>query len=73
MRVRITIVAMEQQWVLEICALLGFHAASSGDSVPKFRDDLSVLSLRLRHCLTLEDGIGSLPRNFGGGLPLYAA
>jgi hypothetical protein len=34
--------------VEEICVLLGYHAALIGSSVPTFRDNLSVRSLRLK-------------------------
>jgi hypothetical protein len=34
--------------VYEICALLEYHAASSGSSVPTFRDNLSVPSSRVK-------------------------
>jgi hypothetical protein len=32
----------------EICGLLGYYAALSGSSVPTFRDNLSVPSLRVK-------------------------
>jgi hypothetical protein len=35
-------------YVYEICALLGYYAALNGSSVPTFRDDLSVPSLRVK-------------------------
>jgi hypothetical protein len=37
----------------ENCALLGYYAESSGDSLPKFRDNLSVPSSKVKH---LENG-----------------
>jgi hypothetical protein len=48
----------------EICALLGYHAALSGSSVPTFRDNISS---------PLEDGTYMLSRNVGTELPLNAA
>ena len=45
----------------EICALLGYYAASSGSPLPMFRD---------KDFLTLEDGPDRLSRNVGIGLPL---
>ena len=44
----------------ENCALLGCYAASSGNFLPMFRDNISVPSTRLKskdqESLTLEDG-----------------
>ena len=51
----------------------------SGDSVPTFRDNLSVPSSRVKQpnfCVvfvTLEDGTDGFYRNVGKGLALYAA
>jgi hypothetical protein len=63
--------------VHEICALLGCYAASSGNSVPTFRDDVSVQSLRVKkskkNFSTLEDETDRLYRNVGTELPLSAA
>jgi hypothetical protein len=53
----------------ENCALLDCYAASSGNSLPTFRDNLSISSLGF---LTLEDETDRLSRNFGKGLPLLA-
>ena len=50
----------------EICALLGYYVAYSGNSLPTFRDNLSVP-------FTLEDGADRFSRNVGEELPLYAA
>jgi len=47
----------------EDCALLGYYAASSGNFLPTFRDNLSVSSLRVNN-----DG-----RNVGKKLALLAA
>ena len=33
----------------ENCALLGYHTASSGNYLPAFRDNLSVLSLEVEN------------------------
>jgi hypothetical protein len=67
----------------EICALLGYHAASIGNPLPTFRDNVSVPSSRVKESqeeklffldfLTLEDGTDTLSRNVGKGLPLDAA
>jgi hypothetical protein len=35
------------RYVNEICALLGYYAAESGNFLPKFRDNPSVLSSRI--------------------------
>jgi hypothetical protein len=68
--------------VEDICALLGYHAASSGSSVPTFRDNISIPSSRakkskkkvfLRGLLDPYDGTDRLSRNVGTDLPLYAA
>jgi hypothetical protein len=57
-----------------ICAFLGYYASLSGSSVPTFRDNLSVPSLRFKKSkkifLTLEDGTDRLSRNVGTELPL---
>jgi hypothetical protein len=52
------------------CTLLGHYAASGGNTLPTFRDELSVSSLGF---LTLEDGTGRLSRNVGRVLPVLAA
>ena len=58
----------------EICALLGYYAAQSGNSVPTFRDNISVPSSRVKKSKkTLEDGTHKLSRNVCIDLPLYAA
>jgi len=57
----------------EISALLGYYAVYSGNSLPTFRDNLSVPSLRVKKSLTLEDGTDMLSRNVGKELPHYAA
>ena len=49
------------------CALLGYYAASSGNSLSTFRDNLSV------PFSTPEDGTARLARNVGKKLPLLAA
>jgi len=50
-------------------AILGYYAASSGNFIPTFRENLSVL----HPLLILEDGIDRLSRNVGKKLPLLAA
>jgi hypothetical protein len=55
----------------EICALLGYNTASSGNPLPTFRDNVSVPSSRVKkskksvYFLTLEDGTDTLSRNVG--------
>jgi len=56
----------------ENCALLGYDAASSGNSLPTFRDDLLVPSSRVKS-KNLKDGTDKLFRNVGKELPLLAA
>jgi len=56
--------------VLEICAFAGYYAASSGNSLPTFRCNLSVPSLRVK---ASKDGTKRLYRNVGKELPLKAA
>jgi hypothetical protein len=48
----------------ENCALLSHYAANSGNSLPNFRDNLSVSSSRVK-ILTLEDGANILSRSVG--------
>jgi hypothetical protein len=57
----------------EIYAPLGYNAASSGDPLPTFRDNVSVPSSRVLDFLNLEDGTNTLSRNVGKGLVLDAA
>jgi hypothetical protein len=59
----------------ENCALLGCYAASSGNSLPTFRDNLSVPSSRVKNLghVTLEDGTDRLSRKVGKELPLLVA
>jgi len=52
--------------VAENCALLGYYAASGGNFLPTFRDNLSVLRVQLNP----ED---LLSGNVGKKLPLLAA
>jgi hypothetical protein len=62
----------------QICALLGSYAASCGNCLPKFRDNVSVPSSRVKipfplGLLTREDGTDTLSRNVGKQLPHDAA
>jgi hypothetical protein len=58
----------------DICALLAYYAASSGNRSPTFRDNVSAPSfLFLVGFFTLEDGADMLSRNVRKGLPLEAA
>jgi len=54
----------------ENCALLGYYAASSGNSLPTFWENLSVQYSRVKN---LEDGPDSVSRNVCKELPLLAA
>jgi hypothetical protein len=51
--------------VYENCALLGYYAASSGNSLPTFRNNPLVPSSRVIGFLTLDDWIDRLSRNYG--------
>jgi hypothetical protein len=58
----------------EICALLGCYAASCGNCLPTFQDNVSVPSSRVKstsrlRLLTLEDGTNTLFQNVGKQLP----
>ena len=59
----------------EICALLRYYAASSGNPLPTFRDSISVPPSKRQQVQEEEkkDGTDRLPRNVGKGLPLDAA
>jgi hypothetical protein len=59
----------------EICAIMGYYAASNSNCFPTFRDNLSVPSSTVKalEFLILEDGNHRLPRNVGEGSPLDAA
>jgi hypothetical protein len=62
--------------VVEISAVQGYYAASSGNRLPTFRDNVSVPSSRFKkskYFLTLENGTDTLSRNVGKGLPVDAA
>jgi hypothetical protein len=52
----------------ENCDLLGYYAASSGNSLPTFRDSLSIPSSRVK-----KSGTHMLSRKVGKELPLLAA
>jgi hypothetical protein len=54
----------------EICAVLGYYAASCDDCFPSFRENVSAPSSRV---LTREDGTDTLFRNVGKQLPHDAA
>jgi hypothetical protein len=55
----------------ENCALLGHDAASTANSFPTFRDNLSVSSSGVNGSrLTPEGGIDRLSRNVGRQLPV---
>jgi len=64
----------QKGWELETCSLLGYYAASSGNFLPTFRDNLSVASSGVKNSpLTPEDGTDRLSQNVGKKLPLLAA
>jgi len=76
--VGILIAVFENSHSIEICALLWYHAACGGSSLPTFRDILSGLVFKGQaipedDLLTLEDGTDRLSRNVGNDLPLCAA
>ena len=52
---------------------LGYYVASSGNSLPTLRDNLSVPFSRVGELFTYEDVTDCLSRNFGKELPLLAA
>ena len=54
---------------LEYCALLGYYAASGGNSLTTFRDDLSVPSSMLKN----HGGTYKSSRNVSKEMPLLAA
>ena len=57
--------------VHDICVLVGYYAASSGNPLPTFRGNVSVPSPRAKK--TLEDGTDTLSRNVGIELLVRAA
>jgi hypothetical protein len=58
----------------ENCAVLVYYAAYSGNSLPTFRDNLSLPCSKVKiYPLTLEDGTDRSSQNFRKELPLYAA
>jgi hypothetical protein len=62
----------------ENCALLGCYATSSGNSLPTFRDNITVQysmdeNPRRFGFMTVEDGTDRLSLNVGKVLPLLAA
>ena len=56
----------------ENCALMGYYVASSGNSLPTFRDNLSVL-FSMVTIVIFQDGTDRFSRNFGKELTLIAA
>jgi hypothetical protein len=64
----------------ENCAFLAYYAASIGNPLPTFRDNVSVTSSRVKKSkkkkkdlLTLENGTDTLSRNVGKGLQFDTA
>jgi hypothetical protein len=53
-----------------ICALLGYYAASNGNSLPTFRDNVSVPFSRVKKS---ENGTDTLSRNVRKGLAFDTA
>jgi hypothetical protein len=60
----------------EICVLLGYYAASNGNPLPTFRENVWVPSSRVKlfflDFLNLEDETDKLSRNVGKVLPFDA-
>jgi hypothetical protein len=65
---------LSRRFISEICALLRCYAASSGNPLLKFRDNIRPMKHRTASLdfLNLEDGTDTLSRNVGKGLPLDA-
>jgi hypothetical protein len=62
------------QFVLDICDLLGYYAASSGDPLATFRDHVLDPSSSVKKSReTLKDRIHTWSQNVDKGLPLDAA
>ena len=61
---------MSLKRVIRYCAVLDCYAESSGNSLPTFRDNLSVTSSR---SLTLKEGTDRLSRNVGKELLTFFA
>jgi hypothetical protein len=61
--------------VVEICALLKYHAPSNGNPLSTFRESVSVPFSRVKKSKkrTLEDGTDTLSQNVGKGLSFDAA
>jgi hypothetical protein len=60
--------------VQDNCILLGCFAASSGNSLPAFQDNLCVQSSRVPFgFLTLKDGTDRLSQSIGKELPQFTA
>jgi hypothetical protein len=60
--------------VVENCVYLNYYAASSGNSLPTFRDNQSVPCSRVKNpFLILDDGIDRMSRNFGKELQIFTA
>jgi hypothetical protein len=57
----------------ELCAFLGYYAASNDNPLPTFRYSVPVPSSGVKKSKILEDGIDKLSRNVGKGLPFDAA
>jgi hypothetical protein len=59
--------------VHEICALLGFYAAYSANSLLMCQDELSIQSSRAKKSkkMTPEDGTNGFSQNISKKLPLY--
>jgi hypothetical protein len=57
----------------DVCALLGYYTASSGDVLPTFRDNLSVPTTGFVDFLSLRMGPDRWYRKVGKKLPLLAA
>ena len=76
------IAAFSKPYVLDLTSRgMGYYAVYCGNSLPKFRDNLSAPSARDKNpifslplgFLALEDGTDKLSRNVRKDLPQYAA
>jgi hypothetical protein len=58
-----TLKRCKEQSIHKICALLGYYAVQSGNSLPVFWENLLVPSSRILDFLILEDGTTKKSRN----------
>ena len=72
MKIRVSLTSGFRRDVDDICALLGYYAASHGNSLPTFRDNIGPI-FKGPEVLTFEDGTDTLSRNVGKRLSCDAA